>query len=59
MTTYKVLIVSEEYREIEADDAQMAIEVCRQRYMNNEYELDSMPSFLCEECDLIEEIKND
>jgi hypothetical protein len=58
MPKYKVLIVLEEYREVEARNSEMAKEVCYQNYMNNEYELNEMPSFLCEECDLIEEIKN-
>ena len=55
MPKYRVLIVSEEYREVEAQNAEMAREVCYQKYMNNEYELGEMPSFLCEECDIVEE----
>jgi hypothetical protein len=55
MPKYQVLIVSEEFREVEANSAEEAREVCFQKYCNNEYELDKCPSFICEEADLLGE----
>jgi hypothetical protein len=54
MKVYKVLICQEEYREVEATSAEDARTVCYQNYMDGKYELNNMPSFLCEECDLVE-----
>ena len=53
MPKYQVLIVSEEYRVVEANNAEEAKAVCLAKYCNNEYDLDRSPSFLCEEADLL------
>lgn len=58
MSKYKVLIVSEEYREIEADSAEQAVGKAYQAYITGNIELQAVPSFLCEECDLLTEEEN-
>ena len=55
MARYQVLITMNEFREIDADSAQHAEEVAQQLYMDGMIELNSMPEFVCEECDFIEE----
>jgi hypothetical protein len=55
MAKYQVLIVSEEFRVVEADSAEQAEQVALQMYCDGDIELCSVPHFICEEVDLIEE----
>jgi len=55
MARYQVLITINEFREINADSASSAEQVALQMYMDGMIELNSMPEFVCEECDFIEE----
>lgn len=55
MPSYQVLITISEYRVVEADDANHAEEVALLEYMDGKIELSSMPEFVCDECDLLEE----
>jgi len=55
MPSYQVLITISEYRVVEADDANHAEEVALLDYMDGKIELSSMPEFVCDECDLLEE----
>jgi hypothetical protein len=55
MPSYQVLITISEYRVVEADDANHAEEVALLDYMDGKIELSSMPEFVCDECDLVEE----
>ena len=55
MPKYQVLITLNEFREIEASHAEEARELALGAYMNGHIELQSMPIFVCEEADLIEE----
>jgi len=55
MPSYQVLITISEYRVVEADDANHAEEVALLEYMDGKIELSSMPEFVCDECDLVEE----
>lgn len=60
MAKYQVLITLNEFREVEALSAEHAEEVALQMYMDGKIELCSMPEFVCEECDFIEEeLKNE
>ena len=58
MPKYTVLMVSQEYREIEADSAKDASMIAFRMYQNGEIIPDACPEFVCEECDLIEEEEN-
>jgi len=58
MPKYKVLITINEYRIVEAYDANHAEEMAICEYLDGKIELSSMPEFVCEECDLIEEEEN-
>jgi hypothetical protein len=59
MPKYTVLMVSQEYREIEANSAKDASMIAFRMYQNGEIIPDACPEFVCEECDLIEEIENE
>jgi len=56
MPKYKVLITINEYRIVEAYDADHAEEKAICEYLDGKIELSSMPEFVCEECDLLEEV---
>ena len=59
MPRYNVLVISQEYREIEADTAKDASMVAYRMYQKGEIIPDACPEFVCEECDLIEEEENE
>ena len=55
MPRFNVLVVSQEYREIEADTAKDASMVAYRMYQAGEIIPHACPEFICEESDLIEE----
>jgi hypothetical protein len=55
MPRYNVLVISQEYREIEADTAVDASMVAYRMYQKGDIIPDACPEFVCEEADLIEE----
>ena len=59
MPKYCVLVISQEYREIEADNAVDASMVAYRMYMAGDLIPDACPEFVCEECDLIEELEDE
>jgi hypothetical protein len=54
-----VLVISQEYREIEASSAKDASMTAFRMYQNGEIEPNACPEFVCEEADLIEEEENE
>jgi hypothetical protein len=59
MPRYHVLVISQEYREIEASSAKDASMTAFRMYQNGEIEPNACPEFVCEEADLIEEEENE
>ena len=55
MPRYHVLVISQEYREIEADTAKDASMKAFRMYQAGEIIPQACPEFVCEEADLIEE----
>ena len=56
MPQYQVLITLNQYRVVmDANSADEARELALQEYMDGNIELDSMPEFVCEEADRLEE----
>jgi hypothetical protein len=56
MKTYNVLITTQEYIEVQGEDAKDAEMRAYKSWKAGEFFLDtSYPEFVCEECDLVEE----
>jgi len=51
---YKVLVTFEQYVVVTANSAENAKDVVNRMYLDGDIDLDSNPSFACEECDVVE-----
>ena len=56
MPKYAVLITCQEYVEVDAKDARDAEWVAYQDYRKGELKIEPHFVFVCEECDLVEEV---
>jgi hypothetical protein len=56
MAVYSVLITTMETRSIEATSAREARDIASEMYKVGDIELDAVPYFECEECDIQEDV---
>jgi hypothetical protein len=59
MPKYSVLITSQEYVEVDGDDAKDAEMKAYRSWKRGDFERNALPEFLCEEADLIEETEDE
>jgi hypothetical protein len=58
MPKYNVLMQTHQYVEVEAEDARDAEMEAYDLWKSGGIDMDNYPTFVCDECDMVEEEKN-